>query len=45
MLYGDKKNSFYYDPYARQVANNCVAELTAGLLEPGKQDWDSFICI
>ena len=36
--YGDKKTIFYCDPHARQVANSCVAEITAGLLEPGRQD-------
>ena len=25
------------------VKNGCVAALTAGLLETGRQDWDSFI--
>ena len=43
--YGVKKNSFYCDPHARQVANNCLVELTAGLLDPGREDWDSFIYI
>ena len=43
--YGDKKNIFYCDPHARQVANSFVAELTAGLLEPGRQGWDFFIYV
>ena len=36
-----QENSFFC--YVRQVANSCVAELTAELLEPGRQDWYSFI--
>ena len=32
------------DPHVRQVENSCVAELEH-LLEPGRQDWDSFIYI
>ena len=45
VLYGGKDIFFYCDPHARQMENNCVAELTAGLLEPSRQDWDSFIYI
>ena len=41
-----QENSFYCDPHARQVANSCVAELTAGLLNPAdKTGWDSFAYI
>ena len=45
VLHGGKKKKFYCGPHARQMENNSVAALTAGLLEPGRQDWDSFIYI
>ena len=45
VLYGDKKKSFCCSPHARQMEYNCVAELTVGLLEPDRPDWDSFIYI
>ena len=32
-------------PKPKAGANSCVAELRAGLLELGRQDWDSFIYI
>ena len=40
-----RQKSFYCYHHTRQMKNNCVAEPTTRLLEPGRQDCDSFVYI